>query len=236
MTSPRISCSDNIELIIFDCDGVLVDSEILSQRVLLNMLKKLGVDVSADYFYQHFLGYSFEHVTKKILDDFSVKLTNEFRYEYRDALKSVFSSELEPTNNLMWLLSHLDVETCIATSGSPEKVKNSLCSTKLASYFLDRVFTSSEVENGKPAPDLFLHAAKKMGISHKNCLVIEDSYTGVKAALAANMNVVHYTGASHMTSRNTDNFQLLGSIETIQRWDQLFIKYPALSSSLKIER
>ncbi len=228
--------SSPIELIIFDCDGVLVDSEILSQRVLLDMLKELGANVSADYFFEHFLGYNFEHVTNKVFEDFSVTLTNEFRFSYRDKLKQVFIEELESTKDLMWFLSQLNVKSCVATSGSPEKVKTSLTTTKLNDFFIDKVFTSSEVKHGKPAPDLFLHAADKMGISYKNCLVIEDSPTGIKAALAASMNVLHYVGASHMKNRATEINKSVGAINKLKHWREFFLHYPSLNSSFPIER
>jgi HAD superfamily hydrolase (TIGR01549 family) len=233
--SDSLADENSIDLIIFDCDGVLVDSEILSQRVLLNMLKELGVNATSDYFYTHFLGYNFEHVTAKVFADFSIKLTNDFRETYRKTLINIFSSELNTTTDLKWLLSQLNVNSCVATSGSPEKIKHSLKYTELDHYFNDRVFTSSEVENGKPAPDLFLHAANKMGVLPENCLVIEDSPTGIKAALAADMRVIRYTGASHMKNRKITT-HLLDGISTIAHWDQLFEKYSSLNSSLKIER
>lgn len=225
----------HIDLIIFDCDGVLVDSEILSQRVLLNMLKKLNVDVSADYFDKHFLGYNFEHVTAKVLADFNITLTNEFRQRYRQALIEVFALELKPTVQLEWLLSQLNVNSCVATSGSPEKVKHSLNYTGLENYFSGRVFTSSEVKKGKPAPDLFLHVADKMGVLPEKCLVIEDSKAGIKGAQAANMQVIRYAGASHMLSRNTES-QPFDGVSTIDHWNQLIEMIPSLSSSIKIER
>lgn len=222
----------DIDLIIFDCDGVLVDSEVLSKRVLLDMLKKVGANVSGHYFDTHFLGYNFEHVTAKVLADFSVTLTNNFRQDYRKALNTVFASELETTKDVKWLLSQLNIKSCVATSGSPEKVKNSLKHTGLDEYFIGHVFTSSEVEKGKPAPDLFLHAANKMGVSYKNCLVIEDSNTGIKAALAANMSVLRYTGASHMSDITV---QLIDDICTINHWSQLFDRVPSVSSLVNVE-
>lgn len=224
-----------ITLVIFDCDGVLIDSEILSKRVLLKMLHELGAKVSDDYFYTHFLGYNFEHVTAKVFADFSVVLTDEFRQSFRQALAKTFSDELTPTTDLTWLLSQLSVNSCVATSGSPEKVKHSLGCTKLAPYFHGKVFTSAEVKNGKPAPDLFLHAAAKMGVDPKNCLVIEDSQAGIQGALAANMQVIRYAGASHMKNRSTTT-QGLDDVSTIEHWKQLFDKVPSLNSSFKIER
>lgn len=224
-----------IDLIIFDCDGVLVDSEVLSQRVLLNMLKNKGVNVSEDYFSKHFLGYNFDHVTAKVYEDYSVTLTSEFRDRYRQKLIEVFATELRPTAQLKWLLSELEIDICVATSGSPEKVKHSLNYTGLENYFCGRVFTSSEVKNGKPAPDLFLHVADKMGTSYENCLVIEDSQAGVRAAQAANMQVIRYAGASHMINRNIAA-ETFDSVSTIEHWNQLFDKVPSLSTSIKIER
>jgi HAD superfamily hydrolase (TIGR01509 family) len=236
VTKPEIVFKHNpIQLIIFDCDGVLVDSEIISKRVLLAMLENFGVKVSESYFHQHFLGYNFEHVTAKILADFSVTLTSEFRQNYRSALIDVFATELKPTMHLPWLLSQLSVKSCVATSGSPEKVKNSLRYTELENYFTGHVFTSSEVKKGKPAPDLFLYAAKKMGISPENCLVIEDSQVGIKGAQAANMHDIRYTGASHMKNREIAA-QPFDGVCTIDHWNQLFEKVPSLSSSFKIGR
>ncbi len=233
MTKSEIILKHNpIQLIIFDCDGVLVDSEIISKRVLLAMLENLGVKVSEDYFHKHFLGYNFEHVTAKVLADFSITLTSEFRENYRSALIDVFATELKTTLHLPWLLPQLNVKTCVATSGSPEKVKSSLHYTELENYFTGHVFTSSEVENGKPAPDLFLYAAKKMGVSPENCLVIEDSNVGISAALAADMNVIRYAGGSHL--KQTTNFY--HDVVTITHWKQLFEKFPSLSSSFKFER
>ncbi|WP_448248523.1 HAD family hydrolase [Thalassotalea agariperforans] len=230
MNQTQPALNHNIELIIFDCDGVLVDSEVLSKRVLLKMLAKLGADVSDEYFYRHFLGFNFEHVTAKVLADFGVTLTAEFRENFRGQLINTFAEELKPTEQLTWLLAQLKVKSCVATSGSPEKVKNSLHYTGLSDYFSGKVFTSSEVKRGKPAPDLFLHAAKNMGVSPENCLVIEDSQVGIKGALAANMPVIRFAGASHMKNRNITT-QLSEGISTIDHWEQLFEMFPSLSSS-----
>jgi len=224
-----------IDLIIFDCDGVLIDSEILSKRVLLNMLTEHGASVPDEYYYSHFLGYNFEHVSAKVLTDFSLTITPEFRQEYRHALIDVFASELTPTLDLMGVLPLLRVNSCVATSSSPEKVKHSLGYTNLAHYFDGRVFTSSEVKRGKPAPDLFLHAAAQMGVSHENCLVIEDSPAGIKGAQAANMQVIRYAGASHMQNRNIAT-QESDDVSTIGHWNQLFEKFPSLSTSFNIKR
>lgn len=205
-----------IELIIFDCDGVLVDSEILSKQTLLKMLSELGANVSDEYFHRHFLGYKFEHVTAKVLADFSIVLTEEFRLAYRDALLEVFTTELKPTLELDSILDKLQVKSCVATSSSPAKVSHALHATALNEYFSGKVFTASEVKNGKPAPDLFLHAANKMGVAAEHCLVIEDSPAGIQGAKAANMRVIRYAGASHLIHHNYHD-----DVYTITHWEQL---------------
>lgn len=219
-----------IDLIIFDCDGVLVDSEVLSQRVLLNMLSELGANISDDYFHQHFLGFNFDHVTLKVKEDFDLELTEEFRLSYRQSLIDVFATELTQTNGLQHMLSQLNVKTCVATSSSPEKVKHALQYTKLDHFFKGHVFTSSEVEHGKPAPDLFLHAANQMGVPPQNCLVIEDSQAGMKGALAANMKLIRFTGAGHLNHIAQSKLAYAGAT-VIQDWQQLFSLYPELSAT-----
>jgi HAD superfamily hydrolase (TIGR01509 family) len=216
MTLANYLQGNPIELIIFDCDGVLVDSEILSKQTLLKMLKELGVNVSDEYFYTHFLGYNFEHVTAKVLADFSVVLTDDFRFAYRGALLEVFTTELKSTVGLDSMLEKLNVKSCVATSSSPAKVSHALHATELKEYFSGHVFTASEVENGKPAPDLFLHAANKMGAAVEHCLVIEDSQAGIQGAKAANMRVIRYAGASHLI-----NQKISDDVHTITQWEQL---------------
>lgn len=238
----------SIELIIFDCDGVLVDSEVISQRVLLDMIEILGVNVSPDYFQINFLGHSFEHVKEKIRNDFSVELPTEFAQNYQQVLMQAFAEKLTPTAQLDWMLPQLGLPYCVATSSSPQRVTKALNITKLQHYFDECVFTASEVEKGKPAPDLFLHAARKMGTEPKNCLVIEDSQAGIQAAQAANMHIIHYIGASHLDANQVNNNRKpmensLDSIEktsdkvnTIAHWQQLFELAPWLSSSSKTKR
>ena len=232
MTSSKtlpIKIPHNIELIIFDCDGVLIDSEVISQRVLLRMLKTLGANVSPDYFNAHFLGYSFEHVKKKIWDDFSVTLPSNFSEHYQQVLLDEFATELTPTDQLNWMLMQINVAYCVATSSSPQRTNRALAITQLAHYFTNSIFTASEVEKGKPAPDLFLHAAKKMNVPPENCLVIEDSPAGIQAAQTANMPIIHYVGASHLHSKTST----LDGVTTITHWRQLFELAPWLSSTFK---
>ena len=209
----------NLELVIFDCDGVLFDSEILSQKVLLALLKDKGVDADAEYFRANFLGRTFENVTNKVAQDFSVMLNNAFRQAFREELFSTFDKELRRTQQVTTVLDKLSIRSCVATSSSPARVSHALKVAGLSDYFTNSVFTASEVENGKPAPDIFLHAAKRMGANPKNCLVFEDSLSGIKGGLAAGMQVVQFNGASHMQSQGDK--ALCDGVTVMQSWSNV---------------
>lgn len=185
-------------LIIFDCDGVLIDSELISAKMLISTLDEHGVTVDLAYVAHHFLGRSYPTVLKQIKAEFGVNLSEEFELEYRKRLLRSFDTELQAASGIGDVLDNLSVKYCVATSSSPERVQKSLNIVGIRDRFQGNIFTSSQVANGKPAPDLFIWAAKQMGVAPENCLVIEDSLNGIKAALAAKMTVWRYTGGSHI--------------------------------------
>lgn len=187
-----------IDLIIFDCDGVLIDSEIISARMLIAELEGMGVRIDLAYVTQHFLGRSYPTVMKIINQDFGVNLPPEFETAYRNRLLAAFEEGLQPIPHIHGLLAALRMPWCVATSSSPKRAAQSLTITGLREVVGARLYTASEVANGKPAPDLFLHAAARMGAEPANCLVIEDSLNGIKAARAAGMPVWRFVGASHL--------------------------------------
>ena len=187
-----------IDLIIFDCDGVLIDSEILSANTLIALLAELGVHINFSYIQKNFIGRSFQKVATEIGQRFQIHLPDGFEAQYRHELLQSFETQLKPTSGIDQMLRQLDIQTCVATSSSPERVGRSLQITKLIEHFEGRIFTASQVKHGKPAPDLFLLAAKTMGVDPANCLVIEDSLPGIKAALNAKIPVWHYAGGSHL--------------------------------------
>ncbi|GEB72991.1 pseudouridine 5'-phosphatase [Pseudoalteromonas carrageenovora] len=218
-----------IELVIFDCDGVVIDSEILSAQVLINMLAEIGVNIDRAYVQQYFLGCNFKTVTQNLFDTFNVTLAESFEADYREALLNEFETALMPTNSIKEVLQRLAVPCCIATSSSPKRTAKALNVVNLEQHF-NKVFTSSEVKNGKPAPDLFLHAAEQMGVKPQNCLVIEDSKAGVCAALAANMQVLHYSGGGHMQDAVNFVHQAYPDVAHLTHWDEFYNQYPALQT------
>jgi HAD superfamily hydrolase (TIGR01509 family) len=211
----------NIKLIIFDCDGVLIDSEIISARVLVEKLRIMGIDIDVDYVQKHFLGCSFESVGEKISRNFSVDLPLVFEADYRGALLEQFRRELQATQGVKEFLSTLNLAYCLATSSSPERTKEALRITDLSHYFAEKIFTAEDVESGKPAPDLFLYAAKKMAVAPTECLVIEDSLAGVTAAMAAGMSVIHYTGGRHISGTISTVAEVFPQVPVLNHWKNL---------------
>ncbi len=192
------------DLIIFDCDGVLIDSEIISAQMLIDELAALGVHIDLTYVARHFLGRSYPTVMDTIRQEFNLTLPPEFEDQYRARLLARFEQDLKIMPHVADVLARLRVPYCIATSSSPMRAAKSLAMVGLGHLAGSCLFTSTMVARGKPAPDLFLHAAAQMGADPARCLVIEDSLTGVRAALAAGMPVWRFTGGSHLKDRVLD--------------------------------
>ena len=186
------------DLIIFDCDGVLIDSEIISARMLVEALADRGVQIDLPYVARHFLGRSYPVVMQTIRQDFGLDLPPGFEEDYRELLLEGFRQSLTIMPGVRAVLDGLGVPFCVATSSSPRRVEMSLTLVGLWQTVRNRTFTASEVARGKPAPDLFLHAAARMGADPARCLVIEDSLTGIRAGLAAGMTVWRFVGGSHL--------------------------------------
>ncbi|MCZ0961231.1 HAD family hydrolase [Paracoccus benzoatiresistens] len=205
-----------VELIIFDCDGVIADSEVLSASVLIDQLAALGITVTPAHVRRHFLGRSFPTVAQRIREQFGQPLPDSFEADYRARLLDRFAMELRPTSGFMAMLDALQIPSCIATSSSPQRVGRTLEVLGLAGHFADRVFTASQVRHGKPAPDLFLLAAHRMGCAPADALVIEDSAPGVAAARAAGMRILHYAGGAHL--RGLEPMVLPEGVRSFDNW------------------
>lgn len=188
-----------VDLVIFDCDGVLIDSEIISAKMLIAELSKLGVEIDLDYVAKHFLGRSYPTVMNQIRTEFGLDLPAGFEDQYRERLLTAFQSDLRIMPHVQDVLLRLDLPYCVATSSSPRRAETSLRLAGLGALTGPALFTSTMVAKGKPAPDLFLHAMTVMGIADPaRCLVIEDSLNGIRAARAAGMQVWRFTGGAHL--------------------------------------
>lgn len=187
----------NESLLIFDCDGVLVDSEPVSIAVLLDMLSHLGVEMGEEEAYNRFLGRSVSSMTTTLFEDYGVETDIDFLDHMRVTLFERFRTELKPIPGIVETLDRLSQPRCVASSSQPERIRYSLGLTGLLDRLEPHIFSATMVKNGKPAPDLFLHAAREMNVAPERCIVIEDSPAGIAAAKAAGMAVFAFTGGSH---------------------------------------
>jgi HAD superfamily hydrolase (TIGR01509 family) len=189
------------DLIIFDCDGVLVDSELLSCCCLSQVLAGYGIDLGQDQALDLFLGRSLTAVVEHY-GALGHPLPERFPAELRARVRVAFRSALCPIQGVNSVLEGLQIPYCVASSSDVDRVSFSLALTGLAPHFDNRLYTAQMVERGKPAPDLFLYAAEKMRTDPRRTLVIEDSVSGVAAGKAAGMTVWGFVGGSHYRSRD----------------------------------
>jgi HAD superfamily hydrolase (TIGR01509 family) len=188
-------------LIIFDCDGVLVDSELLSCRCLCDALAGCGIEVGLDETLDLFLGRSLDAVVEHY-QGLGRLIPRQFPAELMVKVQETFRSALCPIYGIGSVLEGLKIPHCVASSSTLDRVSLSLSLTGLARHFGDRLYTAQMVDRGKPAPDLFLYAARRMQADPARTLVIEDSVSGVRAAKAAGMTVWGFVGGSHYRSRD----------------------------------
>lgn len=183
------------ELIIFDCDGVLVDSEVLAVDIDRQVFAEYGWDLTRAEVIERFLGTPMRTMQEQL----EARLGRSLGEEWLDALEAryaqVFEKELVAVPGVIDLLEQLDTPRCVASSGTHQRIRHSLSLCNMSTYFEDEhIFSAQDVRRGKPAPDLFLHAASAMGATPRQCVVIEDSAHGVNAARAAGMRVLGYAG------------------------------------------
>ncbi|MFE5036341.1 HAD family hydrolase [Streptomyces sp. NPDC056683] len=185
------------DLVIFDNDGVLVDSEPISNRLLAAYLTELGHPTSYEDSIRDYMGSAMHRVHDLVLERAGERLPDDFDDVFHGRVFAAFEAELKPVAGVAGVLGQLaadGVPYCVASSGSHERIRVGHRTTGLDRWFDEsRIFSSQDVGRGKPAPDLFLHAAERMGVVPERCAVVEDSPLGVQAAVAAGMDVYGFT-------------------------------------------
>ena len=184
-------------LLIFDCDGTLVDSEGLANQVFIDQVNELGIQLSQEEAWQHFPGTSLHKCMEYVEKRFRVHLPDDFEPEYRQRSREAFANELQPVDGITEILPKIDHEMCVASNGPGYIVKENLVNTGLKTYFGEKVFSAHDIQRWKPLPDLFLHAASTLGYSREQCVVVEDSAAGIEAGLKAEMIVLAYVPNGH---------------------------------------
>jgi HAD superfamily hydrolase (TIGR01509 family) len=183
-----------IDLVIFDCDGVLVDSERIAVKVDVEMMAQLGWHLTEEEAVETFVGVSDASFRKIIEAKIGRKLPDDWEAKTQPLYRARLAAELQPVDGIVEALDRITFPTCVASSGTHDKMRFTLGHTGLYERFAGRIFSATQVAHGKPAPDLFLFAAEQLGASPAQCVVVEDSAFGVAAARAAGMHVLAYAG------------------------------------------
>jgi len=211
----------NFDLIIFDCDGVLVDSEVISCRAHAETLTRHGYPITADEVLNRFLGVSDREARLMIENEISRKLPNDFESQVKQATLQFYADDLRAISYVGEAIVAIGLPKCVASSGTPEKIRHGLTCAGLYDILAPHIFSAGQVKRGKPAPDLFLFAAEQMRAAPAQCLVIEDSIPGVTGAVAAGMTVLGFHGGSHCPPGHGDTLRAAGAIMTFEDMRQL---------------
>ena len=218
-SEPTSGHAERIDLVIFDCDGVLVDSERLYVRYDTAVLNQLGWEIAQDEVVERFMGRTNSYMLSEIERHLGRTISDEWRGPIADGRRDLFTRELQPVPGIIGALDSITIPSCVASSSAPDMLDLVLGVTGLAERFRDRVFSGVEVERGKPAPDLFLHAADRMGVDPRRCIVVEDSRAGVEAARAANMRCLGFHGGitplNHLEGANTVLFSSMDDLPAL---------------------
>jgi len=181
-----------ISLVIFDCDGVLVDSEPTSNRILAEALTEAGLPYTQAESMSDFMGRAWDDSLADIEQKLGQPAPGGFTEGFRERRDAAFREGLEPIAGVREAIERIEADRCVASSGLPEKIRLTLGLCGLLDLFEDFIFSASEVSHGKPAPDLFLHAAHTLGHEPNACAVVEDTTVGIEAASAAMMHALGY--------------------------------------------
>lgn len=201
----------SFDLAIFDCDGVLVDSESLSCVVHADVLTQHGYAITAEQVHDRFLGRSAREARAEVEAELGRALPDTYTVQLKATIDRVFGESLQPVPHIADTLAKLSQRICVASSGTPTRIHSSLTTTRLLDFFAPHLFSALQVDRGKPAPDLFLFAAAQMGVSPARCLVIEDSVPGVIGARAAGMTVLGFHGGSHCRPETAQGLRAAGA-------------------------
>jgi HAD superfamily hydrolase (TIGR01509 family) len=217
----RQNKDQRFDLIIFDCDGVLVDSEVISCRAHAEVLTRHGYPISVEQVFDRFLGRSSRQARLEIEAELGHSLPDDFHGQLQDELFQSFAATLEAIPHIDQALAAIAQPVCVASSGSQQRMRVSLGRAGLYDKFAPHIFSAAQVEHGKPAPDLFLFAASQMATPPERCLVIEDSLAGIAGALAAGMTVFGFHGGSHCRPDYGDTLRAAGATVTFDDMRQL---------------
>jgi HAD superfamily hydrolase (TIGR01509 family) len=200
-------------LIIFDCDGVLIDSEIIACSVGAGIATSLGMPMTTHEFAARFTGIPYKDMWDTLERDLGTPVDPAVRLREKSEMLRRFAEELQPVAGIRELLNGIHGPKCVASSTGLAGLRKNLALVDLVAHFDPHIFSASQVARGKPAPDVFLHAAAQMGHDPSQCLVVEDSAAGVTAARRAHMRVVGFAGGGHADPALASRLMAAGALE-----------------------
>jgi HAD superfamily hydrolase (TIGR01509 family) len=212
---------NHFDLIIFDCDGVLVDSEVISCRAHAETLTRHGFPITSEQVFDRFLGRSSRQAHIEVEAELGRSLPDDFNTQLQEELYRSFEATLQAVPYIDQALDAITQAVCVASSGSQERMRVSLGCAGLYDRFAPNIFSATQVAHGKPAPDLFLFAAEQMGTAPERCLVVEDSIPGITGAVAAGMTVLGFHGGSHCRPGYADKLRAAGAAATFDDMREL---------------
>ncbi|MES2733060.1 MAG: HAD family hydrolase [Bacteroidota bacterium] len=207
--------------ILFDCDGVLVDSEIIAANVLIRLLKPFGFEMSLKPFMQQFAGMKDNEILSHISEKHSIQLPAYFLHQLEGAIDDTLKEELQAIHGVQLALHTIQLPKAVVSNSPLERVENSLRVAKISHCFDERIFTADMAGKPKPHPDVYLYALKKLGLQPDETIVVEDSPTGVTAAHSAGLKVIGFTGASHIMEGHADKLIACGASLIVARMEDL---------------
>jgi HAD superfamily hydrolase (TIGR01509 family) len=210
----------HFDLVIFDCDGVLIDSELLSVQADIECLAEYGIELPAAEIIERYTGISMAGMLADLEWRYGRALP-DFADRHGRRLRVLFEADLSAVPGVTAMLDSLAFKSCVASSGTPERLRHALSLVGLFARFDPHIFSATMVARGKPAPDLFLFAAHRMGVMPQRCLVVEDSVPGVAAAVEAGMTAIGFTGGSHCPPGHDSRLAKEGAALVIDRMAQL---------------
>ena len=212
---------DAFDLVIFDCDGVLVDSEVIFSAAHAETLTRHGYPITSEQVLERFLGVSDREARQTIETELGRALPDDFESQMKQAALRPYADELKTIPHINEAIAAISLPKCVASSGTPEKIRHGLTCAGLYDLLAPHIFSASQVKRGKPAPDLFLFAAGQMQAAPARCLVIEDSLAGIAAAVAAGMTVLGFDGGSHCRPGHGDRLRAAGAAAIFDDMRQL---------------
>ncbi|MFI0428404.1 HAD family hydrolase [Mariniflexile sp. HMF6888] len=201
--------------IIFDCDGVLVDSEPISIQILVDMANSYGANIDLVYGMKHFKGSFFDACKNKIAQLTDIPIPNSFQEDYRKQSFEAFKKNMQPVKGVQAVLNNLSIPFCVASSGPEDKIRLNLGLAGLLPYFENNIFSCYAINKWKPDPAVFLWAAETMEFKPSDCLVVEDSLSGVRAAKNGGFDVFGFTAHDYNNELENEATKTFNSMDLL---------------------